>query len=165
MGESSTQFGPFSVDAQWREGFGIPGGSRVIMNSNIDSLGITATGTLVGEAPPGWAVDANANVNVRFTVDRPTPYIGNYSSDSSTSFFAVVFPLINGQPAPGVSPSQGVLPPGEYRVAGSFRRFLNYDGGSFVGNYSFHFLFIPEPSTAVLLLAAGLPLLTARGSR
>jgi hypothetical protein len=33
--------------------------------------------------------------------------------------------------------------------------------GSFVSNDLLQFLFIPEPWTAVLLLAAGLPLLTA----
>jgi hypothetical protein len=165
-GPSTSQIGPFNVDVKFPQIAGVPGGGRVIMNSNIDSLGITAAGTLMAEAEAGVAPEAEANLSVRFTLDAPTPYIGSFTSDPTASFFAVVFRYIDGQPASGFGlPSQGVLPPGEYRVGASFRKFLNHDGGSFVSNYSVHFLFVPEPSTAVIFLAAGLPLLTSRRKR
>lgn len=167
-GGSTNQFGPFNIDAKWPNGFMLPEGVvRVIMNSNVDSQGITATGTLIGDVPSGFAVVAEANVSVRFVLDAPTRYIGKYTTDPGTSYFAAVLPYNNGQPGPGGFglPSQGVLPPGEYNVGVWFRKGLNHDGDSFVSNYSLHFLFIPEPSAAVLLLVAGLPLLTARRSR
>jgi hypothetical protein len=129
--------------------------------SDIGDLGITMSGSLAAAASGlGYAGSALSHLSAEFTIDSNTPYNSIFLTSGGSTVPNFYFAALGGSPSYGAN-SSGVLPAGQYSLLVQIRA----DSPSSAGDYNYSLVVAPEPSSAVLLMVAGLLVATRRGKK
>jgi hypothetical protein len=157
--------GPWVGNKTVVELLGSAGGTQI---SSLDTTNIIMSGELSASMPAGYTGEAQSGLNAQLTLSNDTPFFYSWTKTSDVLINGTIIaktggggPIYNSFQSSG----SGLLPAGNYFMGFYFYIPITSAGGTKSGTYTFNLSFTPEPSSIMLGLIGGMPLLTIRRRR